>query len=312
MIDKNFSVPRFDYLKPHDIVDVIAPASRCEPIIIDKIKQFLATWQLECRIPNDLFGDDLFCSNSNEVRFRHLQDALFNSTSKAIWCLRGGYGSMKLIPELLKISPPQNKKIFIGSSDITALHIFLQDKWKWPTIHGPSLQTAAIDKVSNESLNLLKNVIFKNSNSLTLNSIVPLNKLAEKSTSFSAKMTGGNLCLIQASLGTSWQINTNDKILLIEEVNERGYRIDRMLEQLKQANIISHAQVILFGDLLGGEEPDGKSLAQDAIKKFADDCHIPVLQMTGVGHGTTNNPVILGSAATLHTGKEASLTFNLS
>ena len=83
------------------------------------------------------------------------------------------------------------------------------------------------------------------------------------------------LSLIQASLGTPWQVNTADKILLIEEINERGYRIDRMLEQLKQANLIEPTQAILFADLLEGNEPTGESLVQKAINIFARSLYLP-------------------------------------
>lgn len=290
-------------------VDVIAPASRCPISDVEKIQSFLASWHLKYHISDDLFGSHPFCSNTDEKRFNQLKYALTNTNSQIIWCVRGGYGSMKLIPLLNQIEPPKEQKIFIGSSDITALHIFLQQQWGWTTIHAPSLYSAALQQVSAESLEILKNLIFQKQNPIVYQAIHGLNKSALADITLSAPIIGGNLTLIQSSLSTSWQIDASGKILFIEEVNERGYRIDRALEQLKQANIFKSAEAILFGDFLGGEEPDGKSLVQDALSAFADTSEIPVLQIQGIGHGFINNPLILGKKVELHTGSDASLAF---
>jgi len=289
-------------LKPNDVIDVIAPASRCEKSALDRMRTFLATWQLQARIPDDLFGDDIFSAHTTEMRFKHLHDALMNPTSKAIWCLRGGYGSMKLIPLLTRMKAPLESKIVIGGSDITALHIFLQNAWGWPSIHGPSLQSASSNKVSPDSLENLKKMIFR-TQAISLNNIIPLNAISEKKETISAPIIGGNLSLIQASLGTPWQINANGKILFIEEVNERGYRIDRMLEQLQQANIMEGVAAVLFGDVLGGNESDGRSLGRVAIRHFAERSIVPVLQLEGVGHGFVNHPLWLGQEVLLGLGE---------
>jgi len=94
-------------LKKNSIVDIIAPASGVtDKFILEKVKTLLTNWQLIPRISSNLFGPDLLCANSDEKRFHQLKDALFNSTSDAIWCLRGGYGCTRLIPSLLKLTPP--------------------------------------------------------------------------------------------------------------------------------------------------------------------------------------------------------------
>ena len=218
-----------NYLKPGDVVDIVAPSSKCHPSALEKIKTLLNSWELKCRIPDDIFGDSLLYANNDERRFQHLQRALLNNTSKAVWCLLGGFGATKLIPFLSKITRPTHSKFFIGFSDITALHIFLQGQWNWTTIHGPSGYQASFDRVSKDSVNLLKKILFhENDGKLSYDQIIPLNKVAESNTIIDAPFIGGNLHLIQTSLGTAWKINTHNKILFIEEVNERAYRIDRV------------------------------------------------------------------------------------
>jgi muramoyltetrapeptide carboxypeptidase len=126
------------WLELGEIVDVVAPSSKCHPSVIEKFKTILTSWGLQCRIPDDLFGDSLLYANSDEKRFAHLQNAILSADSRVIWCLLGGYGSTRLMPMLRQIKPPKQPKLLIGFSDITALHIFLQGQWDWPTLSGSS------------------------------------------------------------------------------------------------------------------------------------------------------------------------------
>lgn len=300
----NSSMSNILTLKPNDTIDIIAPASRCPVDDLPKIQKFIESWGLRCHIPKNIFGDALFSANTDAERYKQLEAALIHSDAKAIWCIRGGYGSMKLIPELTKIKNPTQNKIFIGSSDITALHLFLQTAWGWPTIHGPSLHSAAIGKVAADSLTLLQEMLFSEKILKPLTKMSPLNSLAEQDAIISASIIGGNLSLLQASLGTAWELDARNKILFVEEVNERGYRIDRMFEQLKQANKIQQTAAIILGDFIGGTEPNDTSLVPDAVKKFADACPVPVVQLHDIGHGFANDPLLLGVTATLHTGKK--------
>lgn len=132
-----------------------------------------------------------------------------------------------------------------------------------------------------------------------------LNALANQPHRLDACVTGGNLCLVQASIGTSWQLKGAQKIIFLEEVNERGYRVDRMLEHLRQAGIFDNAQAIVFGDFLDGNEPDGSSLVQPVLERFAQQIKIPVIQIAGIGHGYINQPLWLGSSATLQLGPKS-------
>lgn len=290
------------YLTPGDTVELIAPASRCSDQRIKAVVELLSSWQLNCLVASDIFGHDLLCANSDEVRFKHLQNALFHSQSKAVICARGGYGSMRLIPALDKLVIPSIPKWFIGMSDITALHLFFQNKWQWPTIHAG----VAPDQFSLDSINALRDLIFGNKSQVDFSNLQPLNLAAENLSELDGVLTGGNLTLLQTSLGTIWQINAKNKILLIEEIGERAYRVDRMLEHLKQASVFSGVKAIVFADFLDGNEPDGSSLIAQTLQRFADACSVPVLQMEGVGHGETNFPVPFGSKAIL-TGGEKSL-----
>lgn len=297
------------FLRPGDVIDVIAPSSKCHPSVLDRMKELVESWGLKCHIPQDLFGENLLYANSDERRLEHLTSALLNPHSKAVWSLLGGFGATKLIPALDKIPSPPFAKSFIGFSDITALHLFLTDRWGWTTIHGPSGYQASLNKISIDSIQLLKNVLCDQGSVLKYGQLIPLNKPALNDRVVRVPLTGGNLHLVQASIGTSWHISAAEKILFLEETNERAYRVDRVLEHLKQANVFDRVQAVLFGDFIDKGEPDGRFLVHEVLQHFAQQCSFPVLQIKHVGHGSINNPLLLGSMAELKTGDFCSLTF---
>lgn len=290
-------------LKKNSIVDIIAPASgTTDKFILEKIKTLLKNWQLIPRISFDLFGPDLLCANSDEKRLQQLEDVLFNSTSDAIWCLRGGYGCTRLIPSLLKLTIPEKCKLFIGFSDITALHLFLQQKWHWQTLHGPTLNQVAHPSIELENINELKKIIFGQLHQLTY-SLKSYHQLTNSSDFIEAPITGGSLSLVQTSLGTDWQIDAKDKILFLEDVNEAAYRVDRMLEHLQQSGILIHVNALLFGDFSFVAKPEEEKKIQKVIKRFAQEQNFPVLRCPGIGHGKNNRCFPFGKPSLLDLNK---------
>jgi muramoyltetrapeptide carboxypeptidase len=290
-------------LKPGDCVELIAPASRCSDTELLELKALIESWELHCLVKEDIFAKDLLCANTDEARFHHLKDALQNPKTKAVICARGGYGSLRLIPKLMDINPPEEAKIFVGMSDTTCLQLFLQQQWMWPTIHG----AAAPARFSKESVAALKSLLFAEVEQVIFKNLKPLNQSAKEKRIIESRVTGGNLAIIQAGIGTNWQIDGRNKIILLEEIGERGYRVDRMLEHLQQAHIFKGAAAILLGDFLEGEEPNGTSLIEPVLQRFATCCEMPVLRLEGVGHGRTNFPIPCETTAHLHLGKDPQL-----
>lgn len=287
-----------------DRVEVIAPASRCSNKQLMSVLSLLRQWQLQPVVNEAIFGQDLLCANNDEARFEHLKKALLDPTIKAVICARGGYGSMRLIPALSMIKPPRKPKIFIGMSDITALNLFLQQHWHWPVIHG----AINPDIYSEDSITAIKDLLLAKSNITPFNA-KPLNERAKSEHYLEAIITGGNLSLIQASIGTLWQVDPQNKILFIEEVGERAYRIDRMLAHLIQTDLLKQATAIVFGDMSQGQEPDGSSLIEPVLKRFAQELPLPVVKISGIGHEPINYPLPLGTKAKLQLGSVASFSF---
>jgi muramoyltetrapeptide carboxypeptidase len=285
-------------LIPGDAVDIIAPAGRLPKENITKLANLLTSWQLKVNVAEDILGDDLLCANSDAARLKHLQSALLNPHSKAVVCARGGYGAMRLMPELFKLPVPNQVKLFVGMSDITAINIFLQQQWHWATLHA----ALSVWRLAEPSIKALKHAILGEVPHITFTELRPLNREAAQTQLINSTVVGGNLCLVQCSIGTSWQLDTQDKIILLEETGERAYKIDRMLEQLYQAGLFKQAKAVVFGDFIKGEEPNGTSLIAPVLQRFAERLTIPVIQIPGIGHDSINYPIPLGTPAQLQLG----------
>lgn len=281
-----------------DHVAIVAPASRSSLAVLENLQNLLCSWQLECKIPKDIFGDDLLCAHNDAHRYRLLKKALQDEKIKAVICVRGGYGSMRLLPELSLIEA-MTPKIFVGMSDITALHLFLQKNWSWPVIHGSLVQ----ENFSPESIATMGALLFGETQKLSYRGL-PLNEAAQKENILQTTITGGNLTLVQTSIGTSWQVEAEGKTLFLEEINERGYRVDRMLQHLSQAGVFTGVDAVLFGDFIGGEEPNGQTLIPEVLAGFAKNCPFPVVKVAGIGHGFQNAPLLFGTATTIQLGQE--------
>ena len=137
--------------------------------------------------------------------------------------------------------------------------------------------------------------------------ITSLHLLGVQKWGLQAPVLGGNLVVLESAIGTVAQPNLKGKILVLEEIGERGYRIDRMLEHLKQAGVLKGCKAIVFGDFLGGSEKDGQNFVDFALERFAKDSEIPCFSGLEIGHGEKQRIVAFGPLAKLSGGKDSQL-----
>ena len=276
-------------LQKKDLVHIIAPASASTEEKLKAGLSWLESLQFDIIYSDNLMMPDLFFSAPLEEQCEDIKNAL-DSEAKVIWCLRGGWGSMRLLPFLETLSPPQNPKLLIGFSDITSLHLFFAQKWNWPTLHGRTISQLGLTWAdSNEEL-LWKKVISGELAQIEFENLTPLNSAARTMKTIESTVTGGNLRLVQSSLGTPWQIDVKDKILFLEDVSERGYSVDRMFEQMLQSGLlIDGPAAVIFGSFTNGLEKNGVDLVPQAIERFAQRVSYPVLSGLPCGHDTKQN-----------------------
>jgi muramoyltetrapeptide carboxypeptidase len=274
---------------PH--IRLIAPSWPLPAEDVTLTKSYFEGLGLHVSVPADLLGEDLLCAHKAPVRLAHLQQALSDPSIDIIWLICGGSGLTQLIPDLLTLEKPAKDKLFIGFSDGTALHVFLNQMWNMPSLHAPCAAQIAKQKVGHQSIKATLDLLHSDLAAYSPPPLTPFNQKAQAMTALKGTVVGGNLCMLQTSLGTKWQFNPSGKILFLEDIDERGYSIDRLLVHLQQAHIFDEVQAILLGDFVRGEEADGSSLIFPVLKRFAEKTGIPVFLAPNCGHGEENFPL---------------------
>lgn len=253
-------------LKKGDTVAIIAPASPADKNLIDSCINSLENLGLNVVVGNSCTSEYGFLSGTDDIRANDINSMFANKSINGIFAIRGGYGCARLLNLIDFNLIKKNPKVFIGYSDITALHIAINQKSKLITYHGPMVSTELIKGLDDYSFNYYNKFLFSNDNMIELcnpieNPIKTINPgIAE------GKLIGGNLSLICSSLGTKYEINTKNKILFLEEVGEVPYKVDRMLTHLKQSGKLKDANGIILGAFTDCVAPkDKKSLSLDDI-----------------------------------------------
>ncbi len=286
---------------------MVAPGFRCAPESLRAGIEFLRRLGLTPRAPRAIFGTDLLCAASDRRRLEYLKRALDATDSRCVWCIRAGYGAIRLVDGLMRLAPPARRKLFVGYSDATTIHYFLNHHWGWPSLHGPLLDRLGSGTVRAEELAELKAVLFGGLRQVQFAGLAALNSAARKRQVVRSKVFGGNLTVMQTTLGTVLQRRPR-QILFLEDVGERGYRVDRMLQHLSQAGALRNVAAVVFGAFVGGRESDGRTLVPQVLKRFAREQSFPVLMGMDAGHGEHQRPVFLNTAAELRCGATPHLT----
>jgi len=299
-----------EYLKKGDTVAIVAPSGVLKNYnaYILKAKELLKSWELEVVIGENVFNDNGHFAGTDNQRSADFQLALDDKAIKAIWCARGGYGAMRVIDNLNFEKYKENPKWIIGYSDITAIHNDLHNN-KSESIHGIMCKSLEkIDVDNNESISLLKKTLFGEKLSYTIEG----NNYNIEGNS-NGQLIGGNLTLLHCLLGSESSIDTDGKILFIEDLGEYLYHIDRMLISLKRAGYFDNCKGLIVGDFTDirkNTTPFGRNL-KELILDIVREYDFPVSFGFPAGHGEKNYPMILGREINLEVSKQQS-TINFS
>ncbi|BBJ31601.1 putative carboxypeptidase [Rickettsia asiatica] len=286
-------------------ITVVAPATGADNKTLSDLKNING---LNLQIPSKCFvkGKLPFLASSDEVRSNCLRDALFDKSDNVVWSLRGGYGCARIIPDLLKLPKPNKEKFFIGYSDITALHLFLSQEWGWKTIHGSNIADLLKSEKDQGNFTKLAEILKGKVKQVTIDNLMPLNDIAKSSDLVNGKLTGGNLTMLQTSIGTNWHIKTKGKILFLEDVNIVAFRLDRELLHLKQAGLLEDVKAIIFGSL--DKDSENTMLV---LRNFADSLDVPVFKTNRFGHEKINDPIIYNTDSKIIKNKGFKLVMRL-
>lgn len=293
------------YLKVGDSVAIVAPSGilNNRGKEINQAKALLESWGLKVMIGAHVFNKAGHFAGTDEERAEDFQKALDNPNIKAIWSARGGYGTVRILDKLDYTDFKKQPKWLIGYSDITALHNQIHNEGI-ESIHA-LMCTSLTDDLEEikETVATFKGAIFGKHLSYT----VPSNKHNKQGTA-KGQLVGGNLTLLHTMLGSETSINTDGKILFIEEIGEYKYHIDRMLQSLKRAGYFDNCAGVIVGDvskMRKNTTPWGKSIEKlilDALTEYS----FPILFDFPAGHEDDNRALILGRNISLNVDQDQS------
>lgn len=300
-------------LRTGDTVGIIAPSSGLSKEAFDKALQNLIDLGLQVKVGKSARRENGFLAGTDKERLDDLHWAFADPEVKAVWCVRGGYGATRLLPNVNFDLIRRNPKIFIGFSDITALHTAIFQNCGLVTFHGPSASSEYSDYSKMHVVNTLMKPSAPYKIELSAYNQTQTSNLYRTETIVAGKargtLVGGNLSLLAALCGTLYALkNPKGKLLFLEDVNEQPYRIDRMLTQLRQSIDLKQFAGIALGvfENCNPRTPNTQSL-MEVLKDRLSDLGIPVIYGLSFGHIRDQFTLPVGLKAELDTEK-ATLT----
>lgn len=283
-------------LKFNDKAVILSPAGNIESSAVHETADILKSWGLTTEISEHALSCTGRFSGFVEQRLADLQKALDDPEVKLIFCSRGGYGVVHLLDKLNFTGVKENPKWLIGYSDISALHAALQLNGVM-SVHGPMAKHFAEYGADDVAVRYTKSIF---AGQAVKYQLPVTNGYLNRQGRASGKLFGGNLAVFCGLLGSKYAKIPPKGILLIEDIGEEPYRIDRMIYQLKLAGVFDKISGLIVGQLTDYEE-DNKMYAsvQQSILNAVSEYAFPVCFNFPIGHVQLNFPVIMGERATL-------------
>jgi muramoyltetrapeptide carboxypeptidase len=279
-------------LKPGDTIGIAAPASPFDPEAFDGGVAVLESMGYQVQIPEGLFERNGYLAGSDSERASLLMGLFEDDSIRAIFCARGGFGSMRLLPLLDFETICSRPRILMGFSDITALLIVVNNWCRTVTFHGPLVTT--LGKGSEKTRTALTDAV-ASSKPFALS---PDEGVVINAGKASGRLLGGNLTSLSHLMGTPYEPSFKGCLLFLEDRGEAPYRIDRMLSQLRLGGHLDGVAGVVLGSFQDcGSLEHVYSIVKDAFSFTG----VPVMAGFAFGHGTENITIPIGVEAELNT-----------
>ncbi len=285
------------YLQKGDTVMIIAPAGIMKDTLkVEAGMELLKEWGLNVKLGKYLYEQNFHFAGTDAQRAEDFQNAIDDPTVKAIWCARGGYGSVRVVDTIDFSNFKQHPKWLIGFSDITVFHNEINNLGI-ETMHAlMPITYKPENKEQKKAQKSLKKALFGKKITYRV-SDSDFNKEGEAT----GQVVGGNLSILYSLLGSKSSINVDSKILFIEDIGEYVYHIDRMLINLKRNGYFDNCKGLIVGgisDIRENNTPFGKT-AEEVILDVVKEFDFPVSFDFPAGHIRDNRTLILGRTITL-------------
>ena len=305
-IEMTSELIRPPYLKAGDTVAIVAPSGilKNREREVQQAVDLLKSWGLHALVGKHVYSKADHFAGTDAERCEDLQNAMDDSNISAIWCARGGYGTVRILDQLNYIKFKEHPKWIIGYSDITALHNQVHNEG-FQSLHAIMCVSLTQDLSEIESsVETFKWALLGKPSNYDL-AYSPYNRMGEAS----GQLVGGNLTILHTMLGSKESIDTSGKILFIEEIGEYKYHIDRMLQSMKRAGYFENCKGLLVGDMSKMRKNTtlwGTSVEQliiDALSEY----DFPIAFGMPAGHEKDNRALVLGRAVNLNVQKDKTL-----
>ena len=282
-------------LQKGDTIAIVSTARKLKKEELRPALKILESWGLKAVLGKTIGAEENQFAGNEELRAEDFQQMLDNPKIKAIWCARGGYGTVKMIDMLDFSAFQKNPKWIIGYSDVTVLHSHIHNLGI-ETLHAQ--MCLDIENKTEEARESIRKVLFEQEYSIAFN-VNTYNKTFQQKhqlSSIQSKIVGGNLSVFYSLCGSSSAINTDGKILFIEDLDEYLYHIDRMMMNLKRNGVFKNLNALIVGgmtDMNDNRIPFGKT-AEEIILDAVKDYNYPVFFNFPAGHIKDNQALIFG------------------
>ncbi len=292
-------------LQPGDTVAIVAPAGPVDHKLLDLGVQRIKDYGYKVKMRDDIFDVEGYLAGTDERRGKELMEAFLDPEVDGILTARGGYGVMRILDRLDYEAIRTHPKAVVGYSDVTALHAALNRKAGLVTFHGPGPASGLGTEEGPTDFTSTR--FFQAIDDGTRDGyFVKVKQDIAKVAAYGkgraeGRLVGGNLSLISALEGTPYAIDTTGAVLLIEDVNEAPYRIDRMLQQLKLAGKLNQIKGAVLGEFTTEFVREDKLTddtrydTQGVLRQYFENAGIPVLVNFPIGHHKQNCTVPLGA-----------------
>jgi muramoyltetrapeptide carboxypeptidase len=275
-------------LRPGNTIGIIAPASNIKPDLLDQGCRELENLGFRTHYRPDITTSYRYLSGTLDRRLGEFLEMLKSRDIDAIFCARGGYGSGQLIPNIDPALIRDNPKIICGSSDITMLLNWVE-RAGVVSFHGPMVATAIRQGSAGYDRQLLMNLL-QGKQAVTFPTDGTTVLRAGRA---EGRLIGGCLSVVMAAIGTKNEIETRDSILILEDVDEKPYRIDRMITQLKQAGKFEGVRGVVFGQMLNCLQHANQGYAlEQVLTDLLSDFAFPILYGFATGHTSRPNVIV--------------------
>jgi muramoyltetrapeptide carboxypeptidase len=290
------AIKRAPALRAGDRIRLVAPASPFDRKLFERGVKALERLGFRPLFDRAEYKRDGFLAGGDRERAARLRRALLEPESRAVWCIRGGYGTARLLGHLDLPRLRKRPKVLVGFSDVSALLLNLSVPGGYITFHGPVItQLGSVPAAA-------QNWLVRLAQTATAGGRVPLGRVRTLTRGKAGgRLIGGNLSVLTSLVGTPYIPKLAGAILFIEDTGEEAYRLDRLFTQLGQAGVLAGVRGVVLGSLYGCVPAGGgRHAARTVLERAVTGLGVPAISGASFGHIPRNLALPMGVAASLN------------